>query len=958
MAKKSKTAVFKRPVPTGALRKTRYVVGIDLGTTNSALAYVDRRSGKRAREVRPFDVPQLTEPGIVEEQRTLPSSVYVRGGHELSAEQVRLPWEAKTQVAVGELARRRGTLTPDRLITSAKSWLCHPGVDRRGKILPWGAPEEVAKRSPVQVEALLLQHLRDAWDHVIADGDPKKRFQDQELVVTIPASFDEVARELTVEACREAGLEPLLIEEPQAALYAWIAAHDNEDDEGHWREELKPGETILVCDVGGGTTDFSLIRVIEEDDGEPGFKRTAVGDHLLLGGDNMDLALARRVEAGLGKSLDVRAWHGLVQGCREAKVRLLEGERESVQLTLTQRGSKLIGSTIKATISREEAMETILEGFFPLVPANAPGTPRARSGLKEFGLPFESDPAITRHLRDFLRRQERALAKERGEEPAEGALVHVDRVLFNGGVFKTAVLRTRVLDALAEWQERPQALSGSDLDLAVSRGAAYYGLVRRGKGTRIKSGAGRAYYVEVSTQQSGTRNALCLVPRGLQEGGIVEIKDQPLELTANRPVVFPFFTSTFHDDEPGSVIELDDEDFDELSPLHTVIRLGKKRGGKAKRVPVTLLARYTEIGTLEIWAAAREGEKRWRLELDTRPRAAKAPAAAEAQPEVEAAPDEDLPTGELVVDPAKLTAAQRKLQEVLQLPANQAQQPLERLGKDLEDLLGSSREGWSVPVIRALFDALLEVRATRRRSHAHEARWLNLAGFLIRPGFGSTLDDFRISELWKIHLEGIFHPKRDMVRTEWVVAFRRASGGFNRGQQETIFSPVQPYLLGKKRGVSRQVLAEYWRMAASMEHLSAKKKKKLGDVLLDQLEQGKAPPRWGPWALGRFGGRQALYGPLDRLISANAAAEWLTRLLKLGLKGSEVVFAVTQLARLTEDRSRNVPDALREKAKAFLIARGVDARGLRPLEDVVTGEVRTQREFYGDSVPIGLTIKA
>ncbi|MGE0710552.1 MAG: Hsp70 family protein [Planctomycetota bacterium] len=965
MGKKSQTRAFKRPAPVAGEepRKTRYVVGIDLGTTNTALAFVDRRSGRKARDVRDFEVPQLTEPGLVEALRALPSAAYVRGGVELAPEQVQLPWGAGAQVVVGELARRRGTLTPDRLITSAKSWLCHPGVDRRGSILPWGAPEEVPKRSPVEVEALLLRHLKDAWNHVVGEGDPQKAIEAQDIVVTIPASFDEVARELTVEACRQAGLEPLLIEEPQAALYAWIAQHEE-----RWQELLAPGEVILVCDVGGGTTDFSLIQVVAaegegSDQSEAGFRRTAVGDHLLLGGDNMDLALARRVEGHLGKSLDARAWHGLVQGCREAKVRLLEGERDSLQLSITKRGTKLIGSTIKATITRDEAIETILEGFFPLIDADAPAAPRARSGLKEFGLPFERDAAITRHLRDFLRRH----GGEEGMHAGANGLVHVDRVLFNGGVFKTAALRERVLDALARWQERPRALEGSDLDLAVSRGAAYYGLVRRGKGTRIQSGAGRGYYLEVGTQGS-ERQALCLVPRGLKEGGMVEITEHPLELVANRPVVFPFHTSTTREDEPGAVVTLpraaDEgaEDFEELSPLHTVIRLGKKRGGKAKRVPVTLLARYTEIGTLEIWAVAREGDKRWRLELDTRPRqAADAAAAGAALPAPgsgaeAAAPDDDLPTAELVVDPARLAAAQRKLQETLQLGAGAAQRSLEQLGKELEDALGAAREGWSVPVIRALFDALLEVASTRRRSPFHEARWLNLAGFCLRPGFGATLDDFRISQLWKVHLEGLFHPNRDAVRLEWVVAFRRAAGGFNRGQQETIFSPIQPYLLGTKRGVSRQLLAEYWRLGASMEHLAAKKKQKLGEVLLEQLEQGKAPPRWGPWSLGRLGGREPLYGPLDRLVSARTAAEWLERLLRLDPPGGEAIFAVTQLARMTDDRSRNVPDELRARARAFLASRDVGPRGLRPLEEVVTGEVRTQQEFYGDSVPIGLTL--
>lgn len=950
MAKKKDTAVFKRPIPAGEARKTRYVVGIDLGTTNTALSYVDRRSGRKAREVRAFDVPQLSQPGLVEDLRTLPSSIYVRGEHELSDDQVKLPWEGPVNLLVGELARRRGTVTPDRLISSAKSWLCHAGVDRKGQILPWGGPEDIQKKSPIEVEALILRHLRDAWNHGVADGDETKRLEDQDVVVTIPASFDEVARELTVTACRQAGLRVLLIEEPQAALYAWIAAHDEV-----WQETLSVGETVLVCDVGGGTTDFSLIQVTEDEDGAPSFERSAVGDHLLLGGDNMDLALARQVEAKLKKSLDAQAWQGLVQGCREAKIRLLSGEKDTVQLAITKRGSKLIGSTLKANIAADDVVQAILDGFFPVIEVDAPGQPRARSGLKEFGLPFESDPAITRHLRDFLRRH----ANEAGTVATKAGLARVDHVLFNGGVFKTAALRERVLDALGQWQDRPAELQGSDLDLAVARGAAYYGLVRRGRGTRIKSGAGRAYYLEVGTRGK-TRNALCLVPRGIEEGKVITISDLDLVLKANRPVVFPFHTSTVRDDEAAAIVELgEDEGFEELSPLHTLIRLGKKRGTKTKDVPVELVARYTEIGTLEIWAAAKEGEKRWRLELDTRPRADAEPVK---QGEIlegsgPQARDAD-PAGGLVIDPGKVEVAQRQIQDTIQLSASHGQRALERLGKELEETLGSAREGWSVAVIRALLDSLLEVRDARKRSPAHEARWLNLVGFCMRPGFGATLDDFRINEIWKVHLEGMFHPKRDAVRAEWAVCFRRIAGGFTRGQQETIFSPIQPFVLGRKRGASRQLLAEYWRLGASLEHLTPKKKKILGDLMIAQLEAGKAPPRWGPWALGRLGGRVPLYGPVDRLVSAEVAGGWLERLIRCKIKGREATFAAVQLARLTDDRARNVGEEQRTKAKVYLKNLKVEAHTLRPLEEVVVSEVRTEQEFYGDSVPMGLALKA
>ena len=958
----------RRRMPTEVLSRTRYVVGIDLGTTNSALAFVDRRAGVKAREVRHFPVEQLAEPGIVRAGRVLPSSVYLRGEHELSPAQLALPWRTgEDPCVVGQLARKRGALTPDRLITSAKSWLCHPGVDRTASILPWGAPEAVPHRSPVEVQAEILRHLRDAWNHAQASEDESRRLEKQDLVVTIPASFDEVARELTVMATRQAGLEALLIEEPQAALYAWISRHEET-----WTEVLHPGQRVLVVDVGGGTSDFSLFEVtppeapppgappLEGEEAKPGFVRTAVGDHLLLGGDNMDLTLARQVEQRLGGSLDLRGWQGLVQACRDAKESLLEGGEEAAQVAIAGKGSKLIGSTLRAEVRREEVLATILEGFFPFArPDEAPG--RGGAGLREFGLPYESDPAITRHLAAFLRRHGEA-----------GALPRVDHVLFNGGVFRTRLLRERVLDVIGGWQARPNELQGSDLDLAVAIGAAYYGLVRRGKGTRIRGGAGRAYYLELRAAGRKERTALCLIPRGLDEGSLVTIKEHPLELQANRPVVFPFFTSTSRDDAAGALVALD-AGFDELAPLHTVIRAGKKRTARIRTVPVELVARYTELGTLEMWAQAKESEeRRWRLELDTRPRADGAPAEVprevgsdegpvlpDGDEQPHALPGRDEPAPEQAaagLDPAALERARKQVITALRLPAAEAARPLEQVAKELEETLGGAREGWPVPLIRALFDVLLEERGARRRSPAHEARWTNLAGFCLRPGFGSALDFGRVSAMWKVYLEGMAHPGKDAVRLEWWVAFRRIAGGLHRGQQETLFAPLQPYLLGHKHDVSKQELAEMWRLAANLEHLAPKKKRQLGDLLVDLLVKGKAPPRWGPWALGRLGGRVPLYGPLDRLVPAEVAADWLLRLLGLEDGGAEASFAVVQLARLTGDRARDVPPELRARALELLRGQGADARALRPLEEVVTSEVRTQAEFYGDSVPIGLVL--
>jgi hypothetical protein len=464
--------------------------------------------------------------------------------------------------------------------------------------------------------------------------------------------------------------------------------------------------------------------------------------------------------------------------------------------------------------------------------------------------------------------------------------------------------------------------------------------------------------VEVGGAQ---RTALCLVPRGAEEGAVTTIGEPALEVRANAPVAFPFLSSTTRTDAPGALVTIDPgkDDLEELAPLHTVLRAGKATQ-RFRTLPVELVSRYTELGTLEVWLQEKHGERKFRLELDTR--GAGAPPSDEGQiDEVdEHAPDEALPPGVVqgaasaTVAPEALEKAKRHLATALRRPAGEAR-ALESLSKELEELLGGAREAWPVPVIRALYDALIEETAARRRSPQHEARWLNLAGFFLRPGFGAAVDFDRVSRLWKVFLEGPVHGNKEAVALEWLVTFRRVSGGLKPGQQEALFAKVQPKLLGHEKG-DRQEVAELWRLAASLELLGPKKKKQLGDLLLEQLEKGKGPPRWGPWALGRFGGRAPLYGPLDRLVPAEVAGDWAGRLAALDLKGDEVVFGLVQLVRRTGDRSRDVPDLARMQARQRLERLGVEPRALRPLDEVVATETRIESEFYGDSVPVGLVI--
>ncbi|HJQ83905.1 MAG TPA: Hsp70 family protein, partial [Candidatus Binatia bacterium] len=535
----------------------RYLVGIDLGTTNTACAWVDTQAG---RDIRVFEIPQLVAPGEVRAQPTLPSFVYLAGAHELPPGSLDLPWTTGRDFCVGTLAREQGARVPGRLVASAKSWLCHGGVDRTAAILPWSAPADVARISPVEASARVLAHVREAWDaHFPAP------LATQDVVLTVPASFDEVARELTLEAARLAGLPAvILLEEPQAAFYAWLVGHERD-----WRACVAANPLVLVVDVGGGTTDLSLVAA-RGSRGELALERVAVGDHLLLGGDNIDIALAREIEARLapqGGQLDPQRFHGLVSQCRAAKERLLaDASLAEVRVAVPGRGGAVVGGALAAPLSRADVEAVVLDRFFPRVAADA--RPRHTSGLalREWGLPFAEEAEVTRHLAEFLARQHEAAGQP------EVALARPDAVLFNGGALEPAIVRERVCDVIGAWHggARPLALDAESLQLAVARGAAYYGLVRRGLGVRIGGGAARTYYLGL-----GDDRALCLVPRGMEEGEAIEIAEPEFEVLANRPVAFPLFTATDRSGERAGDLGATDG-LAPLPPLRTVLRFGRK----------------------------------------------------------------------------------------------------------------------------------------------------------------------------------------------------------------------------------------------------------------------------------------------------------------------------------------------------------------------------------------------
>ncbi len=935
----------------------RYAVGIDLGTTNSAIAFVDLAA--RRRGIVSLPVPQLVAEGRVGERPTLPSALYLAGAHDVPAGALALPWSEDRREVVGELARVQGARVPSRLVTSAKSWLTHGGVDRAAKILPWGAPEDVPRVSPVGASARFLAHLRAVWDA----RHPDAPLADQEVVLTVPASFDEVARELTVAAAAEAGLPALtLLEEPQAAFYAWLAAHERE-----WERALGGERRILVVDIGGGTSDFTLIEA-RLGGATLGLERVAVGEHLLLGGDNMDIALARRLESRLAErtgALDSVRWQSLVLQCRTAKETLLGGGASEVTVSLPGRGRGVVAGTVTEVVMRADVEELVLDGFFPLVEADARPRAARGAGLREWGLPFATESEVPRHLAAFLARHGAALGGG-------------DAVLYNGGVFTPAALRERMTAILASWADgvAPAVLPSVGLDEAVARGAAYYGLVRRGEGVRVTAGSARACYLGLGAASSpatttgvegvsdtALERLVCLIPRGMAEDEPAVLEQPEFEVLANAPVSFQLFTSTTRDGEtPGAIVEARRDELAALPPIRTVLRHGKKLAARA--IPVHVEARRTALGTLELWCAAKDAQHRWRLEFQLRD----APLLAE--PETAAAAG-----AELATTPEQLDAAIAAVRAVFPpSEALAASSPgavsVETLPRELERVLGAGKDAWPLAVIRVLWDAVWAGAAARGATAAHEARWLNLCGYYLRPGFGHELDAWRVRQLAPLLSAGLRFPRAVQNRAEWWNLWKRIAGGLDRGHQLRLHGEVAPWLVPRiaKRAKVRtggggkpasQEIREMWQAIGACERIDARLKAELGDVVVGDLEKGKASPQQ-LWAWSRLGAREPISGPLNCVVAANVVAGWIDRVLALATwpHSDAVAFALVQLARVVDDRERDLAPELRDRIAARIADLPGGARAGRLLHEAVPLDAAEQGRLLDESLPAGLRVRA
>ncbi len=944
------------------MSQARFAIGIDLGTSNTALAYAELGAIDPGEGVRVFEVPQLAAPGEVASRALLPSHLYLAGEHELASDALKLPWsrpesaDAQTlRAAVGMIARDLGAKVGTRHVGSAKSWLCHPRVDRTAAILPWGAPAGVPRISPVEASARILTHLREAWD----SKHPDAPLSQQELVITVPASFDEAARALTLEAAERAGLgRPALLEEPQAAFYDWTRRH-RADLSG----ALAGARLLLVVDVGGGTTDLTLIEAVPpaEEGGAPTLRRLAVGDHLLLGGDNMDIALAHRAESRLPAKLNPAQWLQLVQSCRAAKELLLKPDApERATVIVPGAGSRLIGGALTAELTRDEVRELLLDGFFPLVPlAASPTRASPQAGLAELGLPYAQDAAITRHLAAFLRRHARTIALARsqsgpagsaaiarGSASSEGStdsspFVPVDAVLYNGGALSPALLSERLSSAISAWRTpgaRPLKLLSNDApDLAVARGAATYALVRRGLGLRIGGGSPRSYYLAVG---EGAQ-AVCAIPRGAAEGVELSIPNRTFMLVLGQPVRFRLLAASgYRPEQPGDLIALDESTRDELHELPPLQAVVPGEG----RAEVSLRAQLTEIGTLEIHCAA-DQERRWKLEFQLR-----------GQPESAAA------ASSVVVLPKAIEPAREALQIVFgKKPAPVQGREVKDLWRVLEKTLGE-RARWSLAVNRDLFGPLWSGAQKRRRSADHERVFFSLAGFFLRPGFGAPLDAWRTNQLWTLFSQGLTRHKDAPVWAAWWVLWRRVAAGLPEEAHRALFDAIEPHLrplpVGRVVNPGKKppglAVDEMIRLLGALERLAPQKKEEAASWLLARLESGSAPGV--VWALGRLGARVPVAGAAESVLAPEVAAALLEKLLALDWKKhDEAPFAVAQLGRLSGDRSRDLDVALRERAAVRLEHAGAAewARGLR--EVIALGE-RDEQRVFGEALPLGLHI--
>lgn len=927
---------------------SRYLVGIDLGTTHTVAAYADLNQTQPVIEL--FPIEQLVAPGEVAARPLLPSLRYHPAVEELAERDIQLPWQLtridaqEPRVVFGELARELGSRVPGRLVASAKSWLSYAAVDRMAPILPWGGAEDIGKISPVHASASYLAYVRSAWNHQF----PEYPLEKQEVIITVPASFDEGARTLTVEAAHLAGLaRARLVEEPQAACYDWLASHQQQ-----LNSLLADIRLILVCDVGGGTTDLTLIKVALQADGQVQLTRVGVGNHLMLGGDNMDLALAHVAEGQLvtpGAPLSAASLSQLMQQCRAAKERLLSPDApEKTTVTILGTGAKLIGGARATELCRDAVHCMLLDGFLPATSLDELPQ-RTRRGIVEFGLPFVADPAISRHVAAFLTLHAQASRDALGERaPADNSIPIPDAILLNGGIFNSTLLSQRLLDILAGWRGAPlQQLQNAHPDLAVARGAVAYAMARHGAGVRIGGGSARSYFIQVAAAQAA-QQAVCILPRGTEEGQPIQLTERVFALRTGEPVRFHLVSSvsdTVY--KPGDIVTLDEAAFTLLPPIATVLTQDKDmRLEHIVEVPVQIQTILNEIGTLELACVAQDKpSQHWKLEFQLR--GGKGGLVSSMSSELH----------------PRFAEAAGRIDQVYGPPSKQVSpKAIKILRTDLEKMLGK-RDEWDTPLLRELFGILWACGQRRRRSAAHERLWFNLTGFCLRPGFGYPLDDWRVRQLWAIYHKGIQYTPDAAVWAEWWTLWRRVSGGLDEPAQCQIADDIAdnlrpPGKRARKRssGAKQQGYDDMVSLVATLERLPAARKVEVGEWLLERLQNvAESPQTW--WAVGRIGARVPFYGSVHNVVPVEIVTDWLQLAIQLDWKKNQTAaFAATMLARMSGDRERDIQPQLREQIVQYLQAARSPASWVTLVQHATELQEADERSMYGESLPPGLRL--
>ncbi len=954
-----------------------YVVGIDLGTTNTVVAYAQLGGGAPG-PVQLFAIDQLVAPGALAELAQLPSVRYHPAPGEIDPGQLELGLQLQdpggvAQVVIGQLARTLGAQVPGRLVASAKSWLSHPQVDRLAPILPWGGAPDVPKVSPVAASASYLAYVRACWNRHY----PASPLEQQELVLTVPASFDEAARALTLRAAQDAGLPTLrLLEEPQAVFYDWLLRH-----RASLAEQLAHSRLVLVCDVGGGTTDLSLIKVVLKD-GAPELTRIGVGNHLMLGGDNMDLALAHLIEVRMADAapgspparLSAGRMAQLIERCRAAKEVLLSADAPAqTQVTLLGAGARLIGASRSVTLSRAEVETLIVDGYFP---RSAPdeALKQARGGIVEFGLPYARDPAVTRHIGAFLRQHAGAVREALGVS-ATDTLAIPDTLLLNGGVFRADALVRRLEQTLDGWRGAPLVrLHNDNPDVAVARGAVAYGLAQQGHAPAIGGGSARSYFLLADDAVKGasppTRQGVCILPRGSQPGHELLLAERQFALRLGQPVRFHLYSALT--DAPGQgaarlgeLVDLNAGHYLRLPPVAMVLQGGvaAKAGKRAQDVVVQLASALTEAGTLEVHCVSQaDPNQRWLLAFDLR----------------HDGTDDAVATDDAqAAQAARLALALDKIDRIFGPKSQQvAAKDVKQLRAQLEQVLGE-RATWPTPLLRQLFDALWQRARGRRRSLEHERLWFNLTGFCLRPGFGYALDEWRLQQLWTLFESGLQHAADKQACAEWWTLWRRVAGGLAAPEQLRLLNDFAFNLQANEQGAFDKASgvvpgsdADMLRLGASLERIPVAYKEEIGAWLLARIAKagvagGKRAPADAAneaanlWALGRIGARQPLHGHTHDVVPAEVIESWLEAVLALDWRRVEAAaFCAACLARMTDDRTRDLPLALRERIIARLAAIAAPPIWLTMVRETVQLDEATERRVLGEALPPGLTLLA